>query len=235
MSYCVNCGVKLEASLTECPLCNTPVVNPNELVNTRKKVSPYPTTPGQVELVKRKDLAILLSIVLVATAICCSLLNLLVFTGSSWSLSIIGACLVLFVFAIPAVIYTKLPIYCSLLFDGIVVAVYLYLLTFITLSTHWFWGLALPIVVLVTVIAELFAFSLRSFPITYITTALYFFTAVALLCIGLELLIDQYLGAPLSLIWSAIVLTVCGVIDIMLITVLSRKRLRDAVRRRLHF
>lgn len=28
MSYCVNCGVELDASASECPLCNTPVINP---------------------------------------------------------------------------------------------------------------------------------------------------------------------------------------------------------------
>ena len=27
MSYCVNCGVKLDPSLERCPLCNTPVIN----------------------------------------------------------------------------------------------------------------------------------------------------------------------------------------------------------------
>ena len=28
MSYCVNCGVELDASATKCPLCDTPVYNP---------------------------------------------------------------------------------------------------------------------------------------------------------------------------------------------------------------
>ena len=57
MSYCVNCGVELESSLVSCPLCNTPVINPNELPYV-KKPSPYPEEMGQVEVVKRKDWAI---------------------------------------------------------------------------------------------------------------------------------------------------------------------------------
>ena len=65
MSYCVNCGVELEASLRECPLCHTPVVNPKEAGKTVPP-SPYPTDRGQVEEVKRKDLGILLSVVLLA-------------------------------------------------------------------------------------------------------------------------------------------------------------------------
>ena len=41
MSYCVNCGVKLEESLVRCPLCNTPVMNPN-LLDKEKPESPFP-------------------------------------------------------------------------------------------------------------------------------------------------------------------------------------------------
>lgn len=234
MSYCVNCGVELEPSLTECPLCNTPVINPKELYQT-KKLSPYPKARGQVDVVKRKDLAILTCTVLTATSLSCLLLNLFVFSKSPWSLFIIGACLVLFVLAFPAMIYTKLPIYISLLFDGVAVGFYLYMITFNTASERWFVGLALPIVALATILVEIFALLLRSFPVSFLTTALYFFAETAFFCIGLELLIDHYLDAPLKLVWSAIVLTVCSVIEVVLLTVLSRRRLRDAVRRRLHF
>lgn len=65
--------------------------------------------------------------------------------------------------------------------------------------------------------------------------ALYFFAEAALLCAGIELLIRRYLLLPLRLTWSAVVCSVCGVIVISLITILSRARLRNAVRRRMHF
>ena len=85
MSYCVNCGVELEASLKECPLCHTPVINPSDL-GKEPTASPYPTDKGQVEVVKRKDLGILISVVLSATSVTCLLLNLLVFDATLWSL-----------------------------------------------------------------------------------------------------------------------------------------------------
>lgn len=234
MSYCVNCGVKLEPSLTECPLCNTPVINPKELYD-KKKTSPYSKDRGQVDVVKKRDLAILSSIVLIATSISCLLLNLIVFPETLWSLFIIGACLLLFVLILPAVIYTKLPIYISLLFDGIAVGLYLYMITFNTKSDEWFFGLALPILLVVTILVEIFALLLRSFSVSFITTALYLFAEAAFLCVGIELLIHHYFNTPLRITWSAVVLTVCSVIVVLLITVLSRRRLRDAVRRRLHF
>lgn len=234
MSYCVNCGVELDASSKSCPLCNTPVINLNELKNY-EKVSPYPEERGQVEAVKKNDIGILITVVLSAAAISCGLLNLFAFKGSLWSLPVIGICIVLFVFAIPIVIYTKLPVYMSLLLDDIAIGGYLYIITFLTPDRDWFWHLAVPILVLVTILVEIFTFLLRSLPVSIITTALYIFAEAAILCIGIELFIDNFIGNPLSLSWSAVVLTACGIIVVTLITLLSKRRLRDAVRRRLHF
>ncbi|MCM1125337.1 MAG: DUF6320 domain-containing protein [Lachnospiraceae bacterium] len=234
MSYCVNCGVELEASLKSCPLCHTPVINPNELKEAAA-LSPYPAEKGKVDVANRKDFGILTSIVLIAASLSCLLLNLFVFPDGPWSLFIIGACLVLFVLVFPAVIYTKLPVYISLLFDGVAIGIYLYLISFNTTDAEWFWRLALPIVALTVILVEIFALLLRSFPVSFLATSLYFFIETAFLCIGIELLIQHYLNKPLHLTWSAIVMTVCSVIVVLLITLLSIRRFRDAARRRLHF
>lgn len=234
MSYCVNCGVELEPSLVSCPLCSTPVINPNELPYV-KKASPYPEEKGQVEVVKRKDWAILFSVVCGATALTCGLLNFLVFNHNMWSLLVIGVCIIIWVAAIPAVIYTKLPIYVSLLADGIAVGVYLYMITYVTRSSEWFFSLALPIVVVVLCTAEVFTLLERKVAHTFLSTAIYLFGSISIICVGIELLIDRFLEKPLGLSWSAVVLTVCVIIEIALITIVSRRRFRDAVRRRLHF
>lgn len=234
MSYCVNCGVELESSLTECPLCNTPVINPAELSKTAVS-SPFPIDKGQVEAVKRKDVAILISVVLIATALTCGLLNLLLFSQNLWSLPIIGICAIIWVFAIPFIIYTKLPAFLSILLDGIIVCLYLFLLTYMTESNAWFYSIALPVTLLVTLLIEALDFLLKTFQISILTTALYAFIEVPILCIGIEIILDLYFKQTIALSWSAIVLTVCIIIDIALITILSKKRLRNAVRRRLHF
>ncbi|MCM1385695.1 MAG: DUF6320 domain-containing protein [Bacillus sp. (in: Bacteria)] len=234
MSYCVNCGVKLESSLKTCPLCNTPVINPNH-PEPEIKAAPYPPSRGQVEVVKRKDLGLLLSVVLSATSVTCLLLNLLVFKSIPWSVLVIGICICLFFFAFPAVIYTKTPIYLSLLADGIAVGIYLYLITYLTSSNRWFRQLALPIVVTVTLLIELFTLLSRKFPFHILTASLYLFIEAPVLCVTLELLIRRFLQRPLGITWSAVVLTVCAIIDITLITIISKKRLRNEVRRRLYF
>lgn len=234
MSYCVNCGVELDGALTECPLCNTPVMNPREL-SRQKKQSPYPEEKGTVESVRRKDLGILITSILGATAVSCGVLNLLVFTGAPWSLTVIGACLLLWVMMIPLVIYSHQSVYLSLLLDGGATGLYLFILSFLTAHRSWLWGLGIPIVILVTVLAELLTICIRHLPSSFLTNALYVVSVIGLLCLGLELLIDRYVSGNIALSWSAVVLTVVGVVDVMLITVLSRRRLRNEVRRRLHF
>ena len=174
MSYCVNCGVKLDPSLKYCPLCNTPVINPHDL-SKMQPVSPFPKEKGQVEVVRRKDLAILLSVSLTAAGLCSLLLNLLVFRQHLWSLYVIGACVLIWVMSIPAVIYTKLPIYLSLLFDGLAVMLYQFLIGFNTTNHSWFFGLSLPITALCTLAAILFAFCLRKISSAFLMKALYFF------------------------------------------------------------
>lgn len=234
MSYCVNCGVELEASLNKCPLCHTPVMNPREL-NKELPPSPYPTDKGQVEVVKRKDLGILVTVVLTATGATCLLLNLLVFDSSLWSLVVIGSCMCLFVFSFPAIFYSKTPIYLSLLADGMSVAIYLFLITFLTDSDRWFWNLGFPVVVLLTIFAELFPLLSKLFTLTILSCALCIFLEIPAFCVSLELLIRHILDDPYRITWSAVVLTVCVIIDFALITILAKKRLRNEVRRRLHF
>lgn len=235
MSYCVNCGVELEASLQECPLCHTPVINLKE-IGKEFPPSPYPENKGQVEEVKQKDLGILLTVVLTATGGTCLLLNLLVFNRFLWSLLVIGICICLFVFTFPLVYYRKMPPALSLLADGAAVAVYLYMIAYLTPSTAWFWQLGLPIVALVFLCVEIFTFLLHKIPLTMLSGALCLFVEIPLFCVSLELLIRHMLADHMMrLTWSAVVLTVCVIIDVALITILVKKRLRNEVRRRLHF
>lgn len=235
MSYCVNCGVELDASAERCPLCNTPVINPNELERLGEAQSPFPMQKGQVETVKRKDMGILLTMVTLSTAVICGILNILVFRESMWSLAVAGACVLLWVLLVPVVIYTKQAAYLYLLYDGAAVVFLLYMITLIAGDNDWFVGLAVPLTVLVTVVAEGFTLCVDKLPKSFLTVSLYLFTGIGLLCMGIEILIDRYVSGSISLGWSAVVLTVCGVLDIALITMLSRRRLRNYVRRRLHF
>lgn len=233
MSYCVNCGVELEASLKKCPLCNVPVINPAQL--DKNSISPFPGEKGQVEKVKRKDMAILLTVMLASISCICGVLNLFVFQSSAWSVFAIGACIILWVWFVPILIYARLTMYQAVVLDGLAVGFYLYLITYVTMGREWFWGLALPITVLVVGVIEVFVLCIKKLPVTFLTGILYFFTMVGILCLGIEILIDWYSYQEIKLVWSIVVGTICLFFDVVCITLLSRKNLRGAVRRRLHF
>lgn len=234
MSYCVNCGVKLDDSLTKCPLCHTPVINPNELKKLEAP-SPFATQKGETEKVKSKDVIILTTVFLATTAICCMLLNYMVFSKTLWSIPIIGLCAFIWIITIPPIAFEKMPVYISMLIDGFAMAGYLYMLSFMTSNKAWLTRLALPITALATVLVLTFTLLVKKISSSILSIALYFYVLIPILCIGIELLVWHYYDKPLHITWSAIVLVPCLIVNIVLITVLSRKRLREAVRRRLHF
>lgn len=233
MSYCVNCGVELDDSMKKCALCNTPVVHPGRDMDSRHE-EPFPEKIGMVERVKRTDVAIVFTMFVLATAVTCFALNALVFTGFRWSLAVIGVCVILWVGVVPPLLW-KRSMYMSLILDGLSVSLYIYMLAHMVGSYRWCFELGLPIVGYVTLVALLLTIAVRKLPKSFLTITLYFNLAIGLLCGGLECLIDYYIAKSVSLGWSAVVMTICAIFAISIITMLSRRRVRSAVRRRLHF
>lgn len=234
MSYCVHCGVELDPSLRKCPLCNTPVLDPNN-IPWFEATSPYPAKKGKAEPVRKKDAAIFVSVLLLTISITCGILNWLVFSRTLWSLLVIGFCLVLWVICIPFIFCRKLPPYSAVLLDGLAVSFYLYLISRLTGSADWLFYLGLPIVAMFTVLSELFMLFILKVNRSFFAVTVYILTLISLSCIGIELLCRNYLGDPLRITWSAIVLTVCIVFIIAIVTILLLPRVREEARRRLHF
>ena len=99
MSYCVNCGVELDASARSCPLCGTPVINPRCPVD-ENATPPFPLVRREVEPVDRRSVGWLLTGMLASAAVCCGLINGLAFFPSvPWALYVAGAVLTLWVWA----------------------------------------------------------------------------------------------------------------------------------------
>ncbi len=233
MSYCVNCGVELDKDLKACPLCQTIVINPNELIVRENEA--FPKHKGEVERAKRRDVGILISAFLFATAITCGLLNLLVYDAVAWSPTVMGVCGFVWATLFPIIFYDRLPVYIYILFDGFMAGVSILTINIMTVSDAWAWELGIPIVVLVTVVAELLALAIKVLPKSFLTIMLYIFTAISVFCIGLELEIDHFLEERMYPSWSAVVATVFIIFNAVITTMLCSKRLRAEIRRRLHF
>ena len=237
MSYCVECGVKLEQSLKSCPLCQTPVINPNELAKASdiNTIGPFASEKGEVEPMKKYDIGLWLTLVFGSTAIACGLLNFLVFNYNYWSIPVIGACIILWIFFCPRMFLPKIPVSINLTISGASVILYELAITLMTQQDRWFFELVLPITLVLFGLAALFYLLYRYASSSLIASALYFFVDVAILSVAIECFVDRFVGQNMHIFWSAIVLSVCAVIAVALAAILSIKRLRITVRKRLHF
>lgn len=235
MSYCVHCGVELDASLKRCPLCDTPVLDPHN-IPTEEAISPYPSRKGKVdEPVRRKDIAIIYTIFLITVSVTCGLLNLFVFSKAPWSLIVLGICLLLWVFSIPFIIYHKISPYLAIILDGGVVILFLYMLAILIGRFDWFYSLALPIPLLFTFLWVCTMLLHQKVSHSFSALGLYILSDISIFCIGIELLCRHYAEKLYRITWSAVVLTVCAILSILIISLFFIPRLREAARRRLHF
>ncbi len=233
MSYCVHCGVELDKTATSCPLCNTKVINPSEKID-KTSPKPYPEEKGQTDQGIRRDLIILATTSLSTIAIVCGLVNYFFFRNTLWSLYIIGICILLWIFLLPMFFAGKMHPVAAILLDGVGVIAYFATIAYQHPGHGWYVHIVMPLVALCTVLLIIFTYCYRRPWRSILTQAAVFFAELAVLCVGIELITRQYAGVPVTIEWSAIVLICCVVIDVILITILRRSRLREEVRRRMH-
>lgn len=233
MSYCVNCGVELDATAAFCPLCHTAVHNPNQPVDTVSP-PPFPRERLEVPAESKQALAILLTAMLLSVALCCGVLNLLLRAGHIWSLYVIGAAVMLWIWLIPPLLNRKLPLRLQLLFDVLAVAIYVLLICIDLQGWEWYIRLVLPVLAVWYAAALFLSFQLvdkkrsilSSFTLGIGTTGVCIFI--------LELFIDLYFHQCWAPTWSLIILTVCAALIIPLVVVRRVPSLREEVRRRFH-
>lgn len=233
MSYCVNCGVELEESIRKCPMCNTPVINPNDLEKLRKIQSPYPENKGNVEIASKKDLIIVLTIIFAGTALCCGGLNAFVFNGSKWSLLTAGTCGLLWLITVPPLLVQNFKKRIYVLYNGLMICTFLGLIGIFIDYTDWVITLAIPIT-LVTMLCVEILFTVIKYTKNILPISTTIVVEIGLECIAIELLIEHALEKVYRLTWSSIVFTVCCVLAIAFIAILSRKKLRSQLHRRFH-
>lgn len=231
MSYCVNCGVELDQTASFCPLCHTPVVNPNQPVDTASP-TPFPTQRAEVPMASKKEAALLMSVMLLSVAVCCGLLNLLLKPHIPWSLYVIGAALMLWIWLVLPLWARRLPLAARLVLDGVAVGIYLLLIAINLDGMDWFKGLGLPIVLLATAVLLFLGLTLRQRSILSSITLI--IGSVGIFLFGVEFLVDFWLDHFWSPSWSLVVLTVCVALIIPLVVVRHNPALREETRKRFH-
>ena len=233
MSYCVRCGVELDGTATFCPLCHTPVLDPAHPADLSSP-PPFPTQRGEVAPVAKQELALLVTAMLASVAVCCGVLNLFLKPDRGWSLYVIGAAIMLWLWLVPPLLARGMHLLLRLLVDVAAVGLYVYLIALDLNGKNWFWGLAAPIIFWGGAILLLLGLVLRVYRRSVITTLTILIGSLGVFLFGVEYLIDKWLCAAWEPSWSLVVLTICVGLVIPLIIVRRVPSLREEARRRFH-
>lgn len=145
MSYCVNCGVELDKSANKCPLCDTPVINPN-MPNDGTNLPPFPTKIELPKKVRAKYAAFIASCLILLPNIICVITNLLLTPQTLWSVYVVSSCALLWFISVFPFLMSKKYTYLILVVDTIVTNLYIFIFYYYNSDrTGWFLHLAVPL------------------------------------------------------------------------------------------
>ena len=233
MSYCVHCGVELDATASFCPLCHTPVVDPGQPVDTASP-QPFPTQRGEVAPASKLEVALLITAMLASVAVCCGVLNLFLQAGRAWSLYVIGAAAMLWLWLVPPLLARGMHLLLRLAVDIGAVLLYVYLISMDLDGRAWFLGLAAPLILWGGAVLLILGLVLLVYHRSAITTLTILIGSVGIFVLGVEFLVDRWLFRAWEPGWSLVVLVVCVGMVIPLIIIRRVPSLREEVRRRFH-
>ncbi|MDO4566414.1 MAG: DUF6320 domain-containing protein [Oscillospiraceae bacterium] len=235
MSYCVNCGVRLEDSEERCPLCGVEVINP-AAEPLSKRSYPY---PRRIETINRKlDKRIFTFVALMASLIPAAITLFYdavgVGGGLSWSLYVVGALALALVVVLVPVNFPKLSAAVCLALDFAAATGYVWLIEHLA-GGSWFLQLGLPICLSAAVAAITIALLCESGRVSGLlgTLALCLFIT-GLLALALEIIIDLWALGSLGLNWSVYVALPCALLAVIALLLRRRQRLKDEIRRRFY-
>lgn len=235
MSYCVNCGVELAPSEKQCPLCGVEVVNPAQIA-PENPWQPYPHRDDPlIAQINRRFIAAMITIALAFPMAICLAIDYTYSGQLSWSLYVAGALAMIWCWLAPGFLYKKtrflpvmLPISCSLL--G-----FLYLVEHLTApTTRWFMLLAMPLVLLLTVLASTVTLLARHALIRGFAIPAAILIAAGLMAAGTDLLITLLREQRWLLTWSWFVLLSSLAAAAVFLLIARRQKVRTEILKRLH-
>lgn len=229
MIICKNCGVELDPEMNECPLCERPIYgNENEPAQNRKNESKFSYfDTRRMNQPQRKATWELVSVILILIIIITSIINFVVNGEISWSEYPVATSLVLFSY-ITCFAFLNKPREIQVLIVLISASMLIFLLDLATGEPFWARKLGIPILLILNAVIiglmKIIQFSKER----GVNLIAYFFLAAALLCLGIETTIDNYLGTHPKLVWSLIVSAcVVPIATVLLFMHYRMKRGRD--------
>ena len=234
MSYCVNCGVELEEGTRRCPLCATPVINPNELKMGKPQVSKvYSEKIVLPKQQRRRFTAFIATLIMLIPNLVCPLVNIMVASEYGfWAIYVNAASLALWAFFILPFLWKKTEISITILLDTLISCISLYLVSTMFSSKDWYFKAALPMILLFASQISLYAIWIRHKRRDWPYKAIAILVLIALTACEFELLISKLLSGCFSFIFSLVIGISCAIFILFFIMVLRHKNLRTWITRK---
>ncbi len=223
MSYCVNCGVELEKGCRMCPLCDTPVINPREKNDGEEK----PVYPDAIEIPKslsKRYWAFVLSLVVLIPNVVMILLNMMIYDNGIVKY-IVGGFIVAWLWFLFPLLWKK-PVPVVLLgIDALALLTYLNVFKINGDENGWFAAVALPIVIVLWAICNIFIFWLRK-PRSKPIIAIAVLGAINIMTFVVEICMNMFYNNKLQIAASFAVTICCMSLMVFFIFLEKSKRFK---------
>jgi hypothetical protein len=227
MSYCVNCGVELDTEFNSCPLCgftigNTPAKETSDLSEHY---------PSDIILLHKKETRIniweLSGIIAFSGIVVCTIVDLVIGKGLSWSLyadtSILAAWVSLTLILLAFRKY-------FLIIPGLLITILslLFLFNLFSPPVNWFYGIGLPITIALFVAVSIIILLYKVANFKGFNILAFAFFVLSGFCIVTEVFIDNYLSDVVDIHWSALVAV--SILPISLVLLFVHYRMKKGKR-----
>ena len=229
MSYCVNCGVELEKGCPECPLCDTPVINPKEKPVENKKFV-YPETINIPSSLSKKYWVFLISMIIIIPNLVLLVLNALIFDNRVVPY-ISGGFVVAWIWFLFPLLWKKIMPMLILGIDALALLTYLYSFRAFGEKTGWFALVALPVVIMMWALGNGFILLFKKTKRKSVRTAAVL-GAINIMSFVIEICTSTFYLGKLQITVSIVVTACCFSLMIFFIVLSKSKRLNAWVSRK---
>lgn len=229
MSYCVSCGVKLSSSENKCPLCKTPVINPNI-----KNLNVECAYPDRIDSIKNfkinwKFLVKLSTLILLLLSIITVVCDLLLSGSITWSLYVVGSAS--YIGCLLSFLYFK-NIIISLIIGVLSTELFLLMIALLNRGLGWYLHFAMPYMFLFGIFAILFTLLIRRKNKSILRIISFCLLFISLVVLSIESLIDLYIDKNITLNWSIYVVLPLIVLSILIIILSFNRKLIEEIKQR---
>jgi hypothetical protein len=228
MSYCVNCGVKLKESEKVCPLCNTKVINPNNLKT--EFIPAYSQNIEKTKKVNKKYLCFLITIILMGVTIITVLCNL-IFTGNiTWSIYVVAS--ILFLNSKLSFVLFKNKFF-PLFIDLLTTETLIYVIAYLNNGLHWFYYLVCPFIFIIWIYIILCTFVLSKKKYNLLRRFSVAFSFISVILLIIESCIDMYKYEKITINWSIYAILPIIIIGTILFLISYNRKLIEEIKQRI--